>query len=105
MVAAMRQEDQARILTEVQSRILQSVCAGADKGGPQLDEVLADSIFHEKRRLKEQKDSGKPFMLMCQHKAPHRTWMPALRHLTLYDDITIPEPPTLFDTKRIIVNC
>ena len=23
--------------------------------------------------------------------------MPALRHLDLYDDITIPEPPTLFD--------
>jgi arylsulfatase A-like enzyme len=47
--------------------------------------------------LKEQKASGKPFMLMCQHKAPHRTWMPPLRHLTLYDDIEIPEPPTLFD--------
>ncbi len=47
--------------------------------------------------LKEQRESGKPFMLMCQHKAPHRTWMPALRHLTLYDDIDIPEPPTLFD--------
>lgn len=40
---------------------------------------------------------GKPFMLMCQYKAPHRTWAPALRHLTLYDDVEIPEPPTLFD--------
>ena len=47
--------------------------------------------------LKNRKDSGKPFMLMCQHKAPHRTWMPALRHLSLYNDIKIPEPPTLFD--------
>lgn len=47
--------------------------------------------------LKQQKDSEKPFMLMCQHKAPHRTWMPALRHLQLYNDIEIPEPPTLFD--------
>ena len=36
-------------------------------------------------------------MLMVQHKAPHRNWMPALRHLSLYDDIDIPEPPTLFD--------
>ena len=36
-------------------------------------------------------------MLMCQHKAPHRTWMPPLRHLNLYDDIEIPEPATLFD--------
>jgi arylsulfatase A-like enzyme len=45
--------------------------------------------------IKEQGD--KPFMLMCQHKAPHRCWMPPLRHLTLYDDIKIPEAPTLFD--------
>jgi arylsulfatase A-like enzyme len=47
--------------------------------------------------VKESKALGKPFMLMCQHKAPHRTWMPALRHLHLYDDIEIPEPSTLFD--------
>ena len=47
--------------------------------------------------IKESKALGKPFMLMCQHKAPHRTWMPALRHLHLYDDIKIPEPKTLFD--------
>jgi arylsulfatase A-like enzyme len=39
----------------------------------------------------------KPFMLMCQHKAPHRNWMPPLRHLHLYDDVDIPEPATLFD--------
>ena len=26
--------------------------------------------------LRKQKDSGKPFLLMCQFKAPHRTWMP-----------------------------
>ncbi|MEM7010643.1 MAG: sulfatase [Verrucomicrobiota bacterium] len=47
--------------------------------------------------LKNGRDGEKPFMLMVQHKAPHRCWMPALRHLNLYDDIEIPEPPTLFD--------
>ena len=47
--------------------------------------------------LKEGRDSDKPFMLMVQHKAPHRNWMPAPRHLHLYDDIDIPEPKTLFD--------
>tara|TARA_Y100000746_G_scaffold164340_1_gene141702 strand:+ start:594 stop:2228 length:1635 start_codon:yes stop_codon:yes gene_type:complete len=47
--------------------------------------------------LKNKRNKNKPFMMMVQHKAPHRNWMPALRHLTLYDDITIPEPPTLFD--------
>lgn len=47
--------------------------------------------------LKESRDGDKPFMLMVQHKAPHRNWMPALRHLHLYDDIEMPEPATLFD--------
>lgn len=47
--------------------------------------------------LKNKRDKNKPFMLMVQHKAPHRNWMPALRHLNLYDNITIPEPSTLFD--------
>jgi arylsulfatase A-like enzyme len=43
------------------------------------------------------RDQSRPFVLMCQHKAPHRNWMPPLRHLRLYSDISIPEPPTLFD--------
>ena len=47
--------------------------------------------------LRNGRDRDKPFMLMVQHKAPHRNWMPALRHLHLYDDVSIPEPPTLFD--------
>ncbi len=47
--------------------------------------------------LKNLRDPKKPFMLMVQHKAPHRNWMPAPRHLKLYDDIDIPEPDTLFD--------
>ena len=32
----------------------------------------------------------KPFFLMCQHKAPHRTFAPALRHLGAFDDVEIP---------------
>lgn len=47
--------------------------------------------------LKEGREADKPFMLMVQHKAPHRNWMPAKRHLDLYEDIQIPEPTTLFD--------
>lgn len=43
------------------------------------------------------RDSDKPFFLMCQHKAPHGRWEPPLRHLTLFDDVEIPEPETLFD--------
>ena len=47
--------------------------------------------------LKNKRKGDKPFMLMVQHKAPHRNWMPALRHLDLYADQDLPEPPTLFD--------
>jgi N-acetylglucosamine-6-sulfatase len=52
---------------------------------------------------KQKKD--KPFMLMCQYKAPHRNWMPGPKYLTKYDDISIPEPETLFDdySKRASV--
>ncbi|MCP4891796.1 sulfatase [Rubripirellula sp.] len=47
--------------------------------------------------LKQGREQDKPFMLMVQHKAPHRNWMPALRHLNLYADQDLPEPNTLFD--------
>jgi N-acetylglucosamine-6-sulfatase len=47
--------------------------------------------------LKSRRDKSKPFFLMCQHKAPHRNWSPALRHAKLFADIQIPEPQTLFD--------
>jgi N-acetylglucosamine-6-sulfatase len=47
--------------------------------------------------LKGRKDKTKPFVLMCQQKAPHRNWVPAPRHYHLFDGVTIPEPPTLFD--------
>lgn len=43
------------------------------------------------------RDRSKPFLLMCQHKAPHREWAPALRHLGWDDDRKYPEPETLFD--------
>lgn len=43
------------------------------------------------------RDTSKPFLLMCQHKAPHREWSPALRHLGWDNDRQHPEPQTLFD--------
>jgi arylsulfatase A-like enzyme len=43
------------------------------------------------------RDKSRPFLLMCQHKAPHREWLPPLRHLGHDNDRRYPEPPTLFD--------
>jgi len=47
--------------------------------------------------LKNERDADKPFLMMYLHKAPHREWLPALRHLPEYTKRTFPEPPTLFD--------
>ncbi len=38
------------------------------------------------------RDKSKPFLLMSQHKAPHREWAPALRHLGWNGDREFPEP-------------
>jgi len=40
---------------------------------------------------------GKPFALLVHHKAPHRNWMPAARHLALFREVDIPQPATYFD--------
>jgi arylsulfatase A-like enzyme len=47
--------------------------------------------------LQKRRDPEKPFMLMYQHKAPHRRWEPGPKWLSMYDDVAIPEPDTLFD--------
>ncbi|MGI9470318.1 MAG: sulfatase/phosphatase domain-containing protein [Rubripirellula sp.] len=47
--------------------------------------------------LQEGRDADKPFILMCQHKAPHRNWSPPPRHFSLYKEVDVPEPETLFD--------
>lgn len=46
--------------------------------------------------LKNRRDDDRPFLLMCQHKAPHREWEPSTKHLA-DDDREYPEPDTLFD--------
>lgn len=46
----------------------------------------------------KKRDPSKPFLLMCQHKAPHREWSPALRHLGHNADKPFAEPANLFDS-------
>ena len=58
-----------------------------------VTDVITDlSIDWLKRR-----DTNRPFLLMCQHKAPHREWEPAVRHLNHDGGRVYPEPPTLWD--------
>jgi arylsulfatase A-like enzyme len=43
------------------------------------------------------RDPAQPFMLMYQHKAPHREWLPSQDHLRDFKGAPLPEPATLFD--------
>lgn len=47
--------------------------------------------------LANRRDPRKPFVLMVHHKAPHRNWMPALRHVQKYQGVRFPVPPSYFD--------
>jgi arylsulfatase A-like enzyme len=59
-----------------------------------VSDIITDKALNW---LEDGRDGDKPFMLMLQHKAPHREWEPGPDHLTTFDDVEIPEPPNLFD--------
>lgn len=47
--------------------------------------------------LEEERNPNDPFLLFYLHKAPHREWLPAERHLEEFTQRSFPEPATLFD--------
>ncbi len=59
-----------------------------------VTDLITDNVLDW---LQAGRDPSRPFMLMYQHKAPHRAWQPGPDHLTTYAGVQIPEPPTLFD--------
>ncbi len=59
-----------------------------------VTEIITDKSIEW---IKSVKGNGLPFMLMMHHKAPHREWQPGPDELSLYKNVTFPEPSTLFD--------
>ena len=59
-------------------------------------DIIADNSI----KWLENRDKTKPFMLMCQFKAPHRPFIPAERHKNLLTNVTIPEPANILDTYQ-----
>lgn len=49
--------------------------------------------------LKDRK-TDQPFCLLYHQKAPHREWLPALRHIKEYTQLNVKEPATLFDNYK-----
>ena len=69
-----------------------------NEGNIQVEGYVTDIItdmtleWLDKERKKED-----PFLLFYLHKAPHRSWLMAERHLEEFTSKTFPEPATLFD--------
>lgn len=55
-----------------------------------ITDMTLDWLQHERKE-------EAPFMLMYLHKAPHREWLPAERHMAEFTQKEYPEPVTLFD--------
>lgn len=47
--------------------------------------------------LQNQRDPDKPFAILIHHKAPHRNFMPAIRHIQRYLATDFPVPTNYFD--------
>ena len=45
----------------------------------------------------DQREKNKPFFLLVQFNATSKPWIPAIRHLNLFDDKLLPEPQNLND--------
>lgn len=58
---------------------------------------VTDIITDKAIGFLNRRDKKRPFAMLYYHKAPHRNWMPAQRHLGLYEDRVFPEPENLFD--------
>lgn len=47
--------------------------------------------------LKKDRKKKKPFAMLLHYKAAHRSFSPAVRHLDLFNDVSIPMPENYFD--------
>lgn len=98
------------LISEPQGFDFYSILTGQDEQGDYYDPdflqngediqekgYTTDIITNKSINYLKKRDQSKPFALMVHHKAPHRNWMPAKRHLGIYNDTTFPEPDNLFD--------
>ncbi len=68
-------------------------------GRERIEGYVTDIITDEAIHFLENRDPDRPFMLMYQHKAPHRAWWPEPEHFGMYNE-KIREPATLFDDYK-----
>ena len=62
-----------------------------------IEGYVTDLITDIATEWLDNRDKEKPFCIMIQQKAPHRSWMPGPKYLNLFDDVEIPLPDNYFD--------
>ncbi len=70
------------------------------EGIEQVEGYVTDIITDMAIGWMEDRKEDEPFLLMYQHKAPHREWEPAERHYREYINKSFDEPATLFDDYK-----
>jgi arylsulfatase A-like enzyme len=70
-----------------------------EKDGTQqkIKGYVTDIITDRSIEWLRERDPSKPFFLAVHHKAPHRIWEVPRKYARWLDDVTVPEPETLFD--------
>lgn len=58
---------------------------------------VTDIVEDEAEKWLDGRDTNKPFCLIVGHKATHRTWMPDLQDLGVFEHVTFPLPPNFYD--------
>lgn len=67
------------------------------KGKVQVEGYVTDIITEKSIEFMENVDTGQPFFLMCNHKAPHRPWEPAPKYKDIYSNHKFSYPETFND--------
>lgn len=70
-----------------------------NKGEVRYEGYVSDIITDMSIDWIKNRDSDKPFFLMCHHKAPHDFWEYHERYEHLFDDVDIPIPESLFEDR------
>lgn len=71
-----------------------------EKDTVQYSGYVTDLITIFTKQWLQTRDDSQPFFLMMNHKAPHRNWVPAERHYSLYENEAFPLPETYFDDYK-----
>ena len=58
-----------------------------------VTDIITDKAIH----FLKNRDTKKPFAMIYNHKAPHMNWIPAPRHMGIFNNTIFPEPENLFD--------